>query len=140
MLYKLCERYNIKLEVLGRISHEHILKLYNIALALLFPSITEEPSPYAVIEAGLSGAIPIAFKVGGVEEILGDTIAKQFTIELLNINDMLRTIEEVIRLNDSERIRIAQDISIKLRSMFDIEKIKISLMKLFREVIFNEQS
>jgi len=67
-----------KVTLLGRIPYSDALKLHVQAWALLFPSIWEEPLPYAVVEALAAGTIPVAFAVGGVPEVVEGTAAKRF--------------------------------------------------------------
>ncbi len=55
-----------------RLSHGAYLATLREAEALLFPSIQEEPLPYAVVEAVLLGKPVLATRVGGVPEILGE--------------------------------------------------------------------
>ncbi|MEM2704216.1 MAG: glycosyltransferase [Candidatus Bathyarchaeia archaeon] len=55
--------------LLGYLPHEEVLKIHSRSHTLLFPSIWEEPLPYAVLETMLAGTIPIAPKVGRVPEI-----------------------------------------------------------------------
>jgi len=74
----LINKLSNKVVLLGRISHDNVLKLHAQAWALLFPSILEEPLPYAVVEALMAGTIPVAFAVGGVPEIVEGTSRRSF--------------------------------------------------------------
>ena len=67
---KLMEIANIRIEVLGKVARETLMNLHRIAHALVFPSIWEEPLPYAVLESTLLETIPIASRMGGILEIL----------------------------------------------------------------------
>ena len=80
IINKLRELYKMNLEVYGMLDHDNIVKLHSKAWALLFPSIIEEPLPYAVLESILFGTLPIASRVGGVTEIVSGTIAEEFLI------------------------------------------------------------
>jgi len=73
--------YGNVIHLTGRIPHTELLNLYKQAWALLFPSISEEPLPYAVMEAVLTQTIPIASKVGGVPEIIISDKLKEFIFE-----------------------------------------------------------
>jgi glycosyltransferase involved in cell wall biosynthesis len=68
----------LDIQLLGKVEGKEILRPHQETWALLFPSITEEPLPYAVVEAMVLGTIPIASKVGGVPEIVRSSPAKDF--------------------------------------------------------------
>jgi glycosyltransferase involved in cell wall biosynthesis len=51
--------------VIGHVPHKRIVELHRESWALLFPSLTEEPAPYAITEALLLGTIPIVSKIVG---------------------------------------------------------------------------
>jgi glycosyltransferase involved in cell wall biosynthesis len=73
--------YGNVIHLTGRILHTELLNLYKQAWALLFPSISEEPLPYAVMEAVLTQTIPISSKVGGVPEIMVSSKLREFMFE-----------------------------------------------------------
>jgi glycosyltransferase involved in cell wall biosynthesis len=74
---------------LNRLPHEKYLKLHENAWGLLFPSICEEPLPYAIVESSLLSTIPIASKVGGIPEIVEGTVAERFLFEPGNVKNLL---------------------------------------------------
>ena len=51
-------------EIYGRVLHEVLMRFHRESWGLLFPSVIEEPLPYAVVEATLAGTVPIAARVG----------------------------------------------------------------------------
>ncbi len=118
-------------EFLGRLSHNDVLKLFQQSIALLFPSMWEEPLPYVIIEAGILRTIPIAFEVGGVKEILENTKAERFLVKQLDVNTMLTKIIEVINLDKNEFIDITTDIRDKLIKKFNSEKNIEAIYKVF---------
>ena len=59
--------------MVDKVKHEKISRMHLRAWALLFPSISEEPLPFAVVEVMLSTTAPIASRVGEVPELLKDT-------------------------------------------------------------------
>jgi len=131
-LQNLRKKYGLNIKVLGRISYENILKLHSESWALLFPSIWEEPLPYSVVESMLLGTIPIAFKVGGVPEILQGTPAEKFICEPKNARCFNERIKEVSSLNYEE----VKDLSAKLSSVkerFDRDKIREGLIEVFQK-------
>ncbi|MGC9107305.1 MAG: glycosyltransferase, partial [Infirmifilum sp.] len=118
-------------EFLGRLSHNDVLKLFQQSIALLFPSMWEEPLPYVIIEAGILRTIPIAFEVGGVKEILENTKAERFLVKQLDVNTMLTKIIEVINLDKKEFIDITTDLRDKLIKKIDGEKNIQAIYKVF---------
>lgn len=95
----------IKIKVFGRTSHSEVMKLHRIAWALIFPSISEEPLPYAVVEAVALGTIPIASRVGGVPEIVGkDGVHYLFSPQ--NVEEFTSKIAKVIMLPPSNVVKI----------------------------------
>jgi len=131
-LQNLRKKYGLNIEVLGRISHENNLKLRSVSWASLFPSISEEPLPYNVVESMLLGTIPIAFRVGGVPEILHGTPAEKFICGPNDVRCFNERIKEVSSLNYEEVI----DLSTKLGSVkerFNRDKIREELMEVFQK-------
>ena len=79
-LKRLNEGYkNLKIDVVGKVGYEKLLKIHRKVWALIFPSIWEEPLPYAIAESSVLDSIPIASKVGGVMEIVEGSTAVKFT-------------------------------------------------------------
>jgi len=95
ILNKLKRRYNLDIEVHGMVEYSDLVKLHSRAWALLFPSIWEEPLPYTVMEALLAGTLPLAFKVGGVPEIVEKTCAEDFLIPPNMHKRLLEAIETI---------------------------------------------
>lgn len=89
---KLNRLYGEKIKVVGKISREQLLKIHERAWALLFPSICEEPLPYAVLESMTVGTLPIASNVGGVPEIVEGTCAERFLFSPLMPKKLLEHI------------------------------------------------
>jgi len=103
----------------GRVERRSLIGLYRVAWALLFPSISEEPLPYAVVEAALLATMPAATRVGGVYELLKETAAENFTYRPGDIAGIVVAIEAVLELGERlrdevlrklERARIAERI------------------------------
>ena len=80
------------IQVAGRIPYEELIRLYEKVWALIFPSIWEEPLPYAVIEALATRTIPIASEIGGVIELLS------FTYFLFKPGDYVELSEKMLEL------------------------------------------
>jgi glycosyltransferase involved in cell wall biosynthesis len=75
---RISQTLNGRLIPLDRMPHKEYLELLRRTWGLLFPSIVEEPLPYAVVESMLMGTIPVASRVGGVPEIVEGTPAEEY--------------------------------------------------------------
>jgi len=62
LVRKLNEAFGKRFRLLGRLSHEDVLKLYSRSYAVLVPSVCEEPLPYVVLEAMLMSDATHSFK------------------------------------------------------------------------------
>jgi glycosyltransferase involved in cell wall biosynthesis len=128
---KLSGRVNGRLILLDKLPHNEYLKLHEHAWALLFPSITEEPLPYAVVEAMLAGSIPIASKVGGVPEIVMGSPVEEHLFSPGDTNEFIDRIEKLL----SQSKRDIMDIGVKLREhvlgLLNGERIESKLTSLF---------
>ena len=123
-----------KLILLGRLPHGEYLKLHEVAWALLFPSIWEEPLPYVVIESLFLRTIPIAARVGGVPEIIEGTVAEKFLFEPSNVNNFVDKISELLSYSKNE----VENLGIELRrhafKLFDVKSIENKLISLFESL------
>jgi glycosyltransferase involved in cell wall biosynthesis len=131
-LEQLCNKYrNLEIQILGKIEFNKLKELHRRTWALLFPSICEEPLPYAVVEASLLGTIPIASKAGGVEEILSNSIGEKYLFDFEDLKSVMRMLNIVI---NSDPYDIIND-GIKLRKLvllkFGNEMLLNRLLKLF---------
>ncbi|MEM0439849.1 MAG: glycosyltransferase family 4 protein [Sulfolobales archaeon] len=128
---KKIQKKTSKLIIMERLSHQDYLKLHENLWALLFPSISEEPLPYAIIESMVMGTLPIASKVGGVPEIVEGTFAEGMLFSPDNVDEFIRPVEYVLSLNKEQLI----DVGLKLREVtikkFDLESIKAKLVRVF---------
>ncbi len=126
----LVRRLGSSYNLLGYLKHDKVLKLHSISYALLFPSICEEPMPYAVLESMLAGTIPIASRVGGVPEIVEGTLADKFLFTPSNVDELVDKMEAVISLSREELI----DIGLRLRDhtlrKFDKHRIEEQFLKI----------
>jgi len=134
-LNDLRSRYRgLEVLMLGRVSRDEILKLHEKAWGLVFPSIVEEPLPYAVVEAMALGTIPIASSVGGVPEIIGDCPAKKFLFKPGDANDLIEKLK-ILALQSKERVL---DLGMKCRDhvgeMFNKENIERKTVEAFKKL------
>jgi len=132
---KLAREVNERLTPLNRLPHNEYLKLYEHAWTLLFPSISEEPLPYAVVESMLTETIPIASAVGGIPEIIRGSPAEEYLFTPGDINEFIDRIEKL--LSQSKKVII--DIGIRLREhilrLLNEERIENKLVSLFKSLI-----
>jgi len=113
ILNTLINKYdNLRIDVVGRVEYHELIKLHEKAWALIFPSIWEEPLPYAVVESMSLGTIPIASKVGGIPEIVAGTVAERFSFEPGDVKSFAEKIDRLLAYSRDELI----DISIRLRN------------------------
>ena len=117
--------------LLGYLKHEEVSKLYSISHALLFPSMCEEPLPYAVLEAMLTGTIPIASEVGGVPEIVGGTLAERFMFEPGDVDGLIDRMEAVFAMSNSEVVNVGLKLREAVLRRFSIEDAKKRLLEVF---------
>lgn len=95
IINQLKKRYRLNIEAPDIVEHGDLMKLHSKAWALLFPSVWEEPLPYAVVESLTIGTIPIASKVGGVTEIIELTCAKDFLVNPWKFEELAQKIESI---------------------------------------------
>jgi glycosyltransferase involved in cell wall biosynthesis len=86
----------------GRIPYTEVLNLYRQVWALLFPSIWEEPLPYALIESILLQTIPIASEVGGIPELLSPFISDALLVKPEDIKALRECIAMLSSLRKGE--------------------------------------
>ncbi len=118
-------------KLLGQLSYKDILNIHSTSLALLFPSIWEEPLPYAVIEAMLAETIPIASRVGGVPEIVQRTYAEKMMFTPHNVDELVDKMEEVLSLSTEQLIHFGTGLRKSILRRFDINIIKSQLVDIF---------
>ncbi len=71
-IYSKISRLGDIVELLGGVNHTDMPRIYNSHDFLLFPSLWEEPFGLVALEAIACGLPVIAFKSGGIPEILGE--------------------------------------------------------------------
>jgi glycosyltransferase involved in cell wall biosynthesis len=133
-LRRLSYKYgNLDIQVLGRMEYEKLKELHMNAWALLFPSISEETFGYAVVEAATLSTIPIASRVGGVTELLNDTIAQQFMVSPSSVNDLVKKISMILSLNTDEVKVLGFKLRNEILQKLDLNKIERRIIEVFEE-------
>ncbi|MGC9106847.1 MAG: glycosyltransferase family 4 protein [Infirmifilum sp.] len=120
-----------KVEILGRIPYEEVLKLHRIIWATLFPSIWEEPMPYAVLESALLGTIPIASRTGGIPEILEGTPAEKYMFTPGEAGELVEKIEDITSLSPEEIISVGAKLREDMLRRVHGWKIEKKLLRVF---------
>jgi len=116
---------------LGRIDHKDILALLCRAWCLLFPSLWEEPFGYAVMEAMLSGTIPIASRTGGTPELMEGTAAEDYLFEPGNLDQLVERIESVLSFPKEGIVNIGQKIREQTLRKLENEDSEKTLLRVF---------
>jgi glycosyltransferase involved in cell wall biosynthesis len=122
-----------KIEIYPRLNRDKVIKLHNRSWAFLFPSIVEETFGYAVIEAALSKTVPIAFRVGGVGEVVKETVMENFVTNVYDVNQFVKKMAFISRLSSGEVIALGDRIRDNVLRKFDMEVIRNRLIKIFKQ-------
>ncbi|MEM3583982.1 MAG: glycosyltransferase family 4 protein [Nitrososphaerales archaeon] len=117
--------------LLGHLQHEGVLKLHSVSHALLLPSICEESFPYAVMESMLAGTIPIASRVGGVPEIVGNTFAERMLFRPGDAEELVDKMEMLLSMSREQLVDISAELREKVLEKFDNERVKQQLLEVF---------
>jgi len=134
---KLAREVNGRLIPLDRLPYNEYLKLHEHAWALLFPSISEEPSPYAIVEALLLGTIPIASRVGGIPEIAKGSLVEEYLFMPGNINEFLNKIESLLSKTKNYISEAEIELQEHARKLFDRRSIEKRILNLFEFLLMS---
>lgn len=133
MMSALNTKYYKSYLIYGKISHKNIFKLHSESYALLFPSLCEEPLPYAVIESMLAETVPIASRVGGVPEIVKGTYAEKMLFKPGDVDELTDKIDAVLSLSKDQLIDVGIGLRESILKRFDNSIIKNQLLKIFSD-------
>jgi len=128
---KLARKVDGRLIPLDRLPHNEYLKLHEHAWSLVFPSISEEPLPYAIVEALLIGTIPIASRVGGMPEIVKGSLAEEYLFMPGNINEFLNKIESLLSKTKNYITKAEIELREHTHKLFDRRSIEKRIVNLF---------
>jgi glycosyltransferase involved in cell wall biosynthesis len=136
ILSELRSKYqSLEMRILGKVSHKDVIKLHEKSWALIFPSITEEPLPYAVVEATTLGTILVASSVGGVPEIVGDCPAKKFLFKPGDVNDLIEKLK-ILTLQSKENIlSLVMECRNRIVEIFNKENIERKIVGVFKKLL-----
>jgi len=131
LIEKLNMRFRGAYSLLSRLEHDEVLRLHSSAYALLFPSIVEEPLPYAIIESMLCGTIPIASRVGGVLEIVQGTYAEKMLFPPNDVDRLVERIESILSLSNEQLTSIGEHIREEILKKFNEKATRKQLSEIF---------
>jgi len=131
LVERLNEVFKGTYNLLGNLCYKEVLNLHSISYALLFSSIWEEPLPYVVLEAMLSGTIPIAAKVGGVPEIVEGSFAEKMLFNPYDVNKFADEMELLLAMSKEQIVDVGYSLREATLRKFDQETTKKKLMKAF---------
>jgi glycosyltransferase involved in cell wall biosynthesis len=136
ILSELRSKYqSLEIWVLGKVGYKDVIKLHEKSWALISPSITEEPLPYAVVEAMTLGTIPVASSVGSLPEIVGDCPAKKFLFKPGDVNDLIEKLK-ILTLQFKENIlSLATECRNHIIEIFNKEDIERKIVGVFKELL-----
>jgi len=128
------EHGSFEIQVVGRVEHKELLEMHKRTWALLFPSICEEPLPYAVVEATMLGTIPIASAVGGVPELLGGTIAQRYMVSPGSAEDLVKRVEEICSFSVNEVRVLGYKLREEVSQRLDQNRIERRIFEIFEKL------
>ncbi len=131
LIDKLNMRFDEAYSLLGHVDHDEIPRLHSISSALLFPSVWEEPLPYAIIEAMLLGTIVVASKVGGVLEIVQNTSAEKMLFNAGDSDELAEKIKEVSSFSKEELVDVGSKLKEGIARKFNNKSTEARLLKVF---------
>jgi len=118
-------------QILGWVGYEELHRLHSSTLALIFPSIWEEPLPYAVSEAMLHGTIPIASRVGGVPEIVQGSLAEKMLFQPGDVKELVDKMETTLTMSNEQIADVGWSLRESILERFDSETARNKLLELF---------
>ncbi|MEM1766269.1 MAG: glycosyltransferase family 4 protein [Zestosphaera sp.] len=125
--------YNLDIQALGRIPYGELIDLHSQAWALLFPSLWEEPLPYAILESVSMGTVPVSSRVGGLPEVLSSTPAEAFLFRPSCPSCLADKVIEVTSMDRKEIVSIADKLGRIMTAKFDKDLIKKMLVRVFED-------
>lgn len=104
-----------KIKILGKLSHDEVLKLLGKTTIFVNPSAFSEGLPTTILEAGIMNCAVVATPMGGTTEIIsGDDFGYICGFET---DEILEKIEKLIR-NKDEITKLSSNINDKVRKQF----------------------
>ncbi len=126
-----CKTKNIN--IFGKVSYKDIIKLYEKACLVVFPSIWPEPFGRVVIEAMASGKAIIASDIGGIKDII-DNNKNGILVKPGNILKLRNMIERLME-NKGLRKRLGESGRRKAKKVYNGETISKQVLSLYKNII-----
>lgn len=123
----------MQVEVRGHIPPRALLTIRQRVWALIFPSTTEEPLPYAVVESLLLGNVPISAAVGGVPEIVSRSPAEHFLFKPGDAEGFVDKIRKLASYTPEDVATMGTKLRQHALKFFSLENIEKALLKVFTE-------
>jgi len=133
LIKRLNNRFDEAYSLLTCPKHEQLLDVLSRSWALMFPSLWEEPLPYAVIEAMLSGTIPVASNVGGIPEIVGGTFAEKMLFEPGNIQQCADRLASLLAMSEDQVVDVGLSLRETVLRKFESEAVRTKLLQAFSD-------
>jgi len=133
LLNNLNKKFNNPYIVLGNIEHRKFLEFHRKVVALVMPTLIEEPLPSIIIESMLAGTIPIASKTGGIPEIVRGTYAEKMLFTPGDAEELTDKMEAVLSLSEEQLINIGIKLREAILKKFDENIIKNRLLEIFTD-------
>ena len=123
-----------RLMFLGKVEHARLLSIVEDAEVCVMPSRIDN-LPNTCIEAMALGKVVIGTKGASFDQLIDDG-ENGFLIERENKDDLIYTVNKVLRINQFERNRIGDNAKSRIKSM-EPSLIKEQLMNFYNEAITN---
>jgi glycosyltransferase involved in cell wall biosynthesis len=131
IIRSLNKKFNNSYKLVGRLRWEKLLEIHSKIHGLIFPSISEEPLPYTVMESMLAGTIPIASKIGGIPEMVRGTFAERTLFEVGDADELESKMELVVSMSDKQIADVGYALIGAALKKFNPEIVKRKLLRVF---------
>ena len=101
--------------------------------AVVIPSICQEAQPMVLMESMAAGTPVVASRVGGVPEVLTNTLAK-WIFRPDDVDDLCSKLTEVLELATTERVRLADALRQRAVAEYSIQECHKRLSEVIRSV------
>jgi glycosyltransferase involved in cell wall biosynthesis len=131
---KVVKKYSSEILLYPMLLHHEVLNLLSRSWALLFTSIIEEPFPYIVYEAAFLGALPISTNVGGVFEMLEETIGQRYVVDLYDYQNMIGKTSHILSMSLDDFIGFSKILARQMKEKYNENNILNTYLKIFEDV------
>lgn len=117
---------NNKINYLGYIEHDKIIKILNIVYCVIVPSLWMENYPTTVLEAMATRCLVLGSNRGGIPELLMDN--RGFIFDILSTDDIINALERSFHLTKKDYIEIVNRAYNYVKINNNVEKYYLSLL------------